>query len=285
MASTLVLAAAFALLLRCTARGSGCARDQYPLGHGKCCKKCPPGSELEKRCTFRDDTLCVPCEEHSYNADFTEKRCKRCAVCERERGLQEVKPCDRLSNTHCMCLPGYEEVANQASREDDKRCEPCPAGSFSKGGKEKCRPWTNCTAKDLKLLRPGKREEDTICEEQASGLSEPSPTVALPTSFKDKHSTWTTAAPTRFYGISLVIHPKTETTSDKSGIFIVVVVLAVMLFVAGGVGLLYFQKAGGKKSQRRPGALSDVPREDGRNSYRIPIQEEQMDHKASLAQN
>ncbi|XP_042334548.1 tumor necrosis factor receptor superfamily member 4-like [Sceloporus undulatus] len=97
--------------------GTRCSEFEYPLGT-KCCKMCPPGSELKQRCDHSRETACEPCEEDYYNDSYTYSRCRSCTVCEKDRGLQEVKPCEAHSDAHCTCLPGYSETVTSDEKSE-----------------------------------------------------------------------------------------------------------------------------------------------------------------------
>ncbi|XP_047417919.1 tumor necrosis factor receptor superfamily member 4 isoform X3 [Sciurus carolinensis] len=47
-------------------------------------------------------------------------------------------------------------------------CAPCPPGYFSPGDNKACRPWTNCTSTGRRTLQPGSRSSDTLCENRTS---------------------------------------------------------------------------------------------------------------------
>ncbi|XP_062821641.1 tumor necrosis factor receptor superfamily member 4 [Anolis carolinensis] len=253
--------------------GLRCSDGEYSLEDRKCCKKCPPGSGLEKRCTAYADTDCKPCEENSYNDMYTYSRCKRCTFCEKERGLQEEKPCDKYSNARCACLPGYEEEV----RTEEKRCDPCRDGFFSKGGTDKCRPWRNGTAEGKKTLSSGRREEGSISEDQSS-TPERSTTISL--SFRPVPEK--VRPTTRSIPDSLTTRLNEHKPVGSDPVFVSFFVVGVVLFLAaGGSALWLFRRKSRKRHQELEGLYGPL-RERGKGSYRIPIQEEQTDSKSSL---
>ncbi|XP_067329109.1 tumor necrosis factor receptor superfamily member 4 [Anolis sagrei] len=253
--------------------GLQCLEDEYPFESRKCCRKCPPGSGLEKRCTASTDTSCKPCEEGSYNDVHTYSRCKRCTFCEKERGLQEVKPCDNKSNAHCTCLPGYEEEVGS----EEKRCDPCSDGYFSKGGTDKCQPWRNCTAEGKKTLRFGRREEDAICEDHSS-TPERSTTISL--SFRPVPEKFRPT--TRSIPVILTTHLKDHRTIGSDPAFVSFFVVGVVLLLAAGGAILWlFCRKARRRHQELEGLFGPL-HESKKSSYRIPIQEEQTDRKSRL---
>ncbi|XP_077787078.1 tumor necrosis factor receptor superfamily member 4 [Podarcis muralis] len=121
-----------------TVGGLKCAQNEYPLWNSKCCRKCPAGKELAKRCTVSTDSTCEPCDHGYYNEGYTESRCKRCTTCSKDKGLQEKESCKTTSNTVCTCLPGHFPASGNFG---EKICKPCPSGQFLKRGDVKCQSW------------------------------------------------------------------------------------------------------------------------------------------------
>uniref|UniRef100_A0A8D0BQ89 TNFR-Cys domain-containing protein n=1 Tax=Salvator merianae TaxID=96440 RepID=A0A8D0BQ89_SALMN len=190
--------------LLCSVWGHHCSELQYPLKKQKCCRKCQPGTELTKRCGMSSDTTCEPCDPGSYNEDYTESRCKTCSVCRKDMGLREVRPCEAKFNARCECLPGYEPSEEYST--DEKRCKPCREGCFSRGGSQKCQPWTDCAAQGKTQKFPGKREEDAICSNEQVVAPTESTSVTVRSSPEDKK----TEPSTKNVSSVSVTHAKTE---------------------------------------------------------------------------
>ncbi|XP_063173509.1 tumor necrosis factor receptor superfamily member 4 [Candoia aspera] len=203
--------------------GMRCSENEYPLQNRKCCKYCKPGEQLVKRCTVTSETTCEPCEENYYNNGYTYSRCKRCTDCDSERGLREVSPCQRISNTICACLPGHSPEAT----EGEKRCKACPSGYFSQGGNEKCRPWTNCTVSGKKTLYPGREDANTICDEPSSKVPALH-TLTQPTPFKNRG------------GILTVMPNSSQTVLAKNPGFVWTLAITMLFLTIPGVFLLLF---------------------------------------------
>ncbi|XP_077168306.1 tumor necrosis factor receptor superfamily member 4 [Paroedura picta] len=272
----------FWLVLRSS--GLRCSPEEYPLEDVKCCRKCSPGTEMQRRCTKFTDTVCQPCEEGSFKALFSTWRCTPCTICSPANGLQEVKKCEGASDAVCVCLPGHEPTS---AEHDRKRCDPCPKGHFSRGGEKACTPWTNCTARGTNTFRVGTKEEDAVCENpppapHATKLpTKPSPKREMVhASSVGKPSSKPSTTPST---------PTALTTEDlpggvkKSGYLLYILVAAALLLVSGGVILLkFFRKT---KKYKEPGNFVVQTLKEGKTSFRIPVQEEQIDAKSSLVQN
>ncbi|KAJ6658823.1 hypothetical protein lerEdw1_019746 [Lerista edwardsae] len=261
----------FPSLLR-PALGSWCGPKEYPLSTSKCCKKCSPGEEMRLRCTVQDETKCEPCEPGYYSQDFNEdSSCTLCTICDPDRGLQEVKECEKTSNTVCTCLSGFSPEPGK----DKQSCKPCPPGQFSKGGNDMCQLWTNCTARGRKRLRAGSREEDAVCDNPPAV----SPRLTATTTVR---STLAVAAATTRR--ALATRAKEEPPRPQSWGFVTIVLsCAAVVLVLGSSAFCLLKSKPRKQQQQR--TLEVSCRRDRKNSYRIPIQEEQVDYKSSLVRN
>ncbi|XP_044301383.1 tumor necrosis factor receptor superfamily member 4 isoform X3 [Varanus komodoensis] len=235
------------------------------------------GEQLLLRCDSSTDTQCEPCDERYYNDEYTYSDCKKCATCDKERGLHELEPCKKTSNTVCACLPGHSP-AKDTLGESERRCDPCPSGYFSRGGKERCRPWTNCTAYGQKTLRAGKRDEDAICSEPPTRVPRQT-AIVVPSSLRQGPGTATTTSSSTLT-TSATQPGRDRPKEQRDGLLIIFLTSAGLLLVVGLVIFLLFRQKAKKKDSA---VFTNVPHEDGRNSYRFPVQEEQKDCKSSLA--
>ncbi|XP_042334547.1 tumor necrosis factor receptor superfamily member 4-like [Sceloporus undulatus] len=186
---------------------------------------------------------------------------------------------------NCHVSLALVKILNVVLRLVFSGCDPCPDGYFSKGGADKCRHWRNCTAEGKRTLRPGKQDEDAICDDQSS-VPKGSTTISLPSSPVQE----TVAPPTkpRPMEANLTTHLKEPRPGTSDPRFVAAFVIGALLLVAGGASaLLLFLWKSKKKHQQleRPEVPSGLPHEDERSSFRIPIQEEQTDSKSSLVQN
>ncbi|XP_058017249.1 tumor necrosis factor receptor superfamily member 4 [Ahaetulla prasina] len=248
--------------------GLTCSDNEYPLSKRKCCKYCPAGEQLAKRCTETSPTECEPCDENYYNDAYTYSQCKPCTDCHADRGLREIRPCQATSNTVCACLPGHAPEESQ----EEKRCKPCPSGYFSLGGNEKCRPWTNCTASGRKILQSGKQDADTICDKPSSKIPTRR-TVTRPTPFPKE-----TAAITRKLDPPPIVVPKT-------GFVWILITVVPLLTVAGILVFLFFYcRTKKKKLDILCTEIYNVPCKDKENDYRMPIQEQEVSVKSDFVQ-
>ncbi|KAL8198400.1 UNVERIFIED_CONTAM: hypothetical protein K2H54_009286 [Gekko kuhli] len=239
---------------------------------------------MRSRCTKHAETVCRPCEKEWYNPVFTTWECKPCAICEPANGLREVKECGHTSDAVCVCLPGYQPAASEP---DEKRCDRCPMGHFSKGGDMACTPWTNCTATGRNTFRVGTREDDAVCGN--------APTVPRMTELPAKRFSRTGTV--RATSVSKPTSKPTSTSSTstasstedlpggvkKSAYLSYILIAAALLLVLGGIILL--KVCWRTKKYKEPGRFVEQMQKDGKNSFRIPIQEEQIDAKSSLVQN
>ncbi|XP_054857742.1 tumor necrosis factor receptor superfamily member 4 [Eublepharis macularius] len=259
--------------------GLQCGKHEYPFQNMKCCHECPQGTEMRERCTENSDTVCQPCEKGSYNNVHTVWNCKSCTICDSANGLWEVEPCKSTSNTVCVCLPGYEPAA---TKPDEKRCNPCPNGHFSKGGNEACKPWTNCTTEGTKTLLAGTKEKNAVCD----NLSVVVPLTTNLT-FKQSSKTLTHATsetkPTSTSSTSSALPTESLRSDVNRSEYLPYILITAVLFLVLGVSvpLKIFQKTSKNKGSER--SVRQI-HTDGKNSFRIPIQEEQIDSKSSLVQ-
>ncbi|XP_054861263.1 tumor necrosis factor receptor superfamily member 16 isoform X2 [Amphiprion ocellaris] len=117
-----------------------CDSGQY-TNSGECCKECPPGEGVVKKCGAAQ-TVCAQCldsETYSENYSHTEQ-CRPCTQC---TGLMRMEtPCTDSNDARCVCNYNYffSTVSN--------RCEPCTVCPVGQG------VYSHCD-----------HNHDTVCEE------------------------------------------------------------------------------------------------------------------------
>ncbi|XP_067423369.1 tumor necrosis factor receptor superfamily member 4 isoform X1 [Emydura macquarii macquarii] len=239
---------------------------------------------MKHRCSPTSETECVPCRDGYYNSKSNYYSCRSCTICNPEKGSREVKKCDKISDTVCMCMKGYTPYDSRSSEESPsgKECFPCPDGYFSSGDNDRCRPWTNCLAQAKKTLRAGTKTEDAICDDQdrpATTLE----TSTLYVSVSSHRNNVSTTAPTVFTPkdtLSTTRFRKDIPAETNLGSLSLILICLTLLLVSGMSILLLTIQTTKKKTQKPP----VNGQQDGR-SFRIPIQEEQIDSNSSLIKN
>ncbi|KAK9392043.1 tumor necrosis factor receptor superfamily member 4 [Crotalus adamanteus] len=249
--------------------GLSCSNHEYVLSNKKCCKDCPAGEQLVRRCTLTSPTECEPCDEGYYNDAYTYSRCKPCTECHADRGLREVRACRRTSNTVCACLPGHAPGGSN----EEITCKPCPSGYFSLGGKQECRPWTNCTASGREILRSGKRDADTICDKPSSGIPTQHP-VTQRTLFPKEADVFAT----KLDSTPIVV-------ATNPGFLWILITVLLLLAIAGVLVFLFFyRRTKKKKLEIACNEIYAVPCKDKESDYRMPIQEQDVGVKSKFVQ-
>ncbi|XP_074874243.1 tumor necrosis factor receptor superfamily member 4 [Carettochelys insculpta] len=264
--------------------GLSCGELGYRY-HKKCCKYCAPGEEMKTRCSPESDTQCVPCQEGYYNSKYNYFRCQICTVCDSSKGSIEVKKCDKTSDTVCVCTKGYTPYDSRSSEEhpSGKECFPCPEGHFSSGNNERCRPWRNCNASGKKTLRAGTKTEDAICDDQNKQATTLRPS-SLYVSVISTRGNGSTAAPLPFTStdkLSTTGMRKDSHTGTNWGFLSLILVCLTLLMVSGMSILLLTIQTTKKETTKRP----PLNGQHDARSFRIPIQEEQIDSHSSLIKN
>ncbi|XP_032088086.1 tumor necrosis factor receptor superfamily member 4 [Thamnophis elegans] len=160
---------------------------------------CLLGEQLVKRCTDTSSTDCESCDENYYNDAYTYSRCKPCTECHADRGLREIRSCQRTSNTVCACLPGHAPEESRESGEE-KRCKRCPRGIFPSEGTRNVvlgpsRYVVACRQiNGGRILRPGKQDMDTICDMPSSKIATQR-TMTQPSTFPKESTVFTSSSP------------------------------------------------------------------------------------------
>lgn len=145
------------------------------------CDKCPAGTYVSKHCTKTTLRECSPCA----NGTFTqhENGIERCHLCRKpcELPMVERTRCTTLTDRECVCPPGqflvnatcllYSlcpvgwGVRKKGTDTEDIRCKPCPRGTFSDVPSSflRCRTFTDCSRRNMVVIKPGTKETDNSC--------------------------------------------------------------------------------------------------------------------------
>ncbi|XP_037737356.1 tumor necrosis factor receptor superfamily member 4 isoform X1 [Chelonia mydas] len=242
----------FLLLSAMQCSGLICGQFEYPL-HKRCCRECAPGEEMKNRCSPTSETECLPCQHGYYNSKHNYYPCKSCTVCDTDRGSMEVKKCDKISDTVCMCMKGYTPYDSRSSEESPsgKECFPCPDGHFSNGNNDRCRPWVNCIAYGKKTLKPGTKTEDAICDDQdkrATTLQ----TSTLYLSLISHRSNGSTTASTPFTSKDTVSTTPVKKEINWGSLSLILICLTLLMVSGMSILLLTIQTTKKDKTKRPP---------------------------------
>ncbi|XP_062987159.1 tumor necrosis factor receptor superfamily member 11B [Elgaria multicarinata webbii] len=154
------------------------------------CDECPPATYVKRHCTTSSKTECAPCPDQHYSDDWnSDDECYYCDVVCKELQFVVVE-CSNTTNRYCECIegryldlefcarhtvcpPGFG-VVQQGTPERDTVCQRCPAGYFSseRSSKEACRPHTDCSALNLKMVWKGDATRDNMCRGERNHRSE-----------------------------------------------------------------------------------------------------------------
>ncbi|XP_018775899.2 tumor necrosis factor receptor superfamily member 4 isoform X1 [Serinus canaria] len=262
--------------------GLECQEHQYSF-HEKCCSDCAPGERMRSRCTASADTVCSPCQDGYFSSQHHHGFCQSCTICNARKGSVEVKPCEKTSDRVCACQAGFQPAGGiPVGRE----CSRCPEGTFSRGGNENCRPWTNCSSFGKSTLRAGTGTQDAQCSSSPGSASSPGPHPS-PTEFPENRDPFPTEFPENSSRASSpreipeVCRDPGAATEPGWGSLSLLLLCLLLLMVSGISILLLIIQAAQKKARNGPGR-STQPKE---RSCRIPIQEEQIDSNSSLIKN
>ncbi|XP_051895432.1 tumor necrosis factor receptor superfamily member 9-like [Pristis pectinata] len=160
---------------------------------------CPAGS-------FRNihTGQCSPCPATTYSVSpNNQSQCSRCRMCTGGK-FEILHPCLATSNTVCGCKQGFmctgkdcksckphmkckkgQEVEQKGDSFRDTKCKDCKSGTYSDTVDGVCKPWTDCSAKGLQVVRNGSRSENVMC---GSPLTTPVP-ITNPGWFKPRTPT------------------------------------------------------------------------------------------------
>nr|XP_009491348.1 PREDICTED: tumor necrosis factor receptor superfamily member 4 [Pelecanus crispus] len=235
---------------------------------------------MRNRCTATTDTVCAPCQDEYFSSEYNHNFCKSCTICNTRKGSVEVKKCEKTSDRICMCGAGYMPDVRYPLR---NICSPCPEGSYSTGGNENCQPWTNCSSLGKSTLRQGTKTDDAVCRNHVTQpVTSESATPALNFSTTDHKNNTSTAmfSPSRPSVIPFICTDTNSPTETNWGSLSLILICLILLMVSGMSILLLIIQAAKKETKRRPCRKNDEKR-----SFRIPVQEEQIDSNSSLIKN
>ncbi|XP_015738138.1 tumor necrosis factor receptor superfamily member 4 isoform X1 [Coturnix japonica] len=260
--------------------GLKCKEHEYPFG-SKCCKDCAPGERMRNRCTATTDTVCAPCQDNYFNAEHNHNFCMSCTVCNTKKGSVEVKKCEKTSDRICKCLPGYMPDVRYTL---GSVCLVCPEGFYSTGGNESCRPWTNCSAIGKKTLRAGTKSDNAVCSDnvtQPATSQSATPTLHLSTNYYRNNTSTAAPSPTKPSVNPFVVCPDANSpTGTNWGSLSLILICLILLIVSGVSIFMLIIQAAKRENKRRP-----CRNDHQKRSFRIPIQEEQVDSNSSLIKN
>ncbi|XP_078616451.1 tumor necrosis factor receptor superfamily member 16-like isoform X2 [Branchiostoma floridae x Branchiostoma japonicum] len=145
------------------------------------CDWCEPGFYMNRVCTERTATECLPCPWDVYTEHYNrEYECRRCSDCRRVHEHVKIE-CSATNNRICQCDDGYYRlfefcllhkkcpighgVTKQGTPEKDTKCSRCKTGTFSStmSATEPCKSHTNCSVWDECVVRRGNRRMDNLC--------------------------------------------------------------------------------------------------------------------------
>ncbi|KAJ1144988.1 hypothetical protein NDU88_011280 [Pleurodeles waltl] len=271
-----------------------CTPTQHEY-EGRCCNNCPPGKEMRERCGERKDTTCWSCPDGLYKSGNNMLTCKRCTICNKDRGSIEVRKCTKEENSICSCPRGTKPgnsmnttcLCPAGHQLLSEGCVPCQKGYFSSDN-QPCRQWTNCTSKGEVTEEPGSPEKDVKCSMKHNPPSVSSsvlPAIVSPTLARVVNRSLTSGLTTILHGtLTLTARPKDVLNTPKQdpdsmyppGFWFVMILILTILVISGASILVCVHQRFSKKH----GPV--VLRTNGNNSCRIPIQEEQTDSASSL---
>uniref|UniRef100_A0A3P8RPF3 Nerve growth factor receptor n=1 Tax=Amphiprion percula TaxID=161767 RepID=A0A3P8RPF3_AMPPE len=169
-----------------------CDSGQY-TNSGECCKECPPGEGVVKKCGAAQ-TVCAQCLDETYSENYSHtEQCRPCTQC---TGLMRMEtPCTDSNDARCVCNYNYffstvsnrcepctvcpvgQGVYSHCDHNHDTVCEECVDETFSdrESSLEPCLPCTICdeeTEIQLALCTPTR---DSVCHGETTTSSAGSP--------------------------------------------------------------------------------------------------------------
>lgn len=150
------------------------------------CNKCPAGTYVSKHCTRTTLRECSSCVHGTFTKH--ENGIERCHVCQKpcELPMVERTRCTALTDRECACpsakyrsgdtcLP-YSEcpigwgLRRKGTDTENVRCKQCSPGTFSDVPSSvlRCKTFTDCTQKNMVVIKAGTRERDNICGSPAA---------------------------------------------------------------------------------------------------------------------
>ncbi|XP_054439535.1 tumor necrosis factor receptor superfamily member 4 [Pteronotus mesoamericanus] len=261
-----------ALLLLGLALGAAdqlvCVGNTYRKAN-RCCQDCEPGFQMVRRCTRQEDSVCLPCSPGFYNEAVNYDTCKPCTQCNQRSGSEIKRMCTATNDTVCSCRPGTQPRGGFKRGVD---CAPCPAGHFSPGDNEACRPWTNCTLEGKRTLWAGSNSSDAVCEGRTPAATLPEETPGPPAPPSTARPPPTQARPSQGPATPPAEPPRGPELAAVLGLGLGLGLLAPV--AAALVLLLHY------KVWRPPAHRAKHP---GGSGFRTPVQEEHSDAHSALA--
>eukprot|EP00076_Gallus_gallus_P004955 NP_001341653.1 tumor necrosis factor receptor superfamily member 4 precursor [Gallus gallus] len=276
--STVLFLLLVVILTHCL--GSKCKEHEYSFGT-KCCKDCAPGERMRSRCTAKADTVCAPCQDNYFSTEYNHNFCKSCTVCDTKKGSVEVKKCEKTSDRICKCIPGYMPDTRYTL---GSVCLLCPEGFYSTGGNESCRPWTNCSAIGKKTLQAGTRSDNAVCSDnvtQPATSESATPTLHLSTNYYRNNTSTAVPSPSKPSVNPFVVSPDASSPTGTNWGSLSLILICLILLVVSGISIFMLIIQAAKRENKRRPCRNDHPK----RSFRIPIQEEQVDSNSSLIKN
>ncbi|XP_072739651.1 tumor necrosis factor receptor superfamily member 4 isoform X1 [Ciconia boyciana] len=236
------------------------------------------GERMRSRCTATTDTVCAPCQDKYFSSEHSHNFCKSCTICNTRKGSMEVKQCEKTSDRICTCIAGYMPDVRYTL---GSVCLPCPEGSYSIGGNENCRPWTNCSILGKDTLRQGTKTDDAVCSNHVTSQSA-TPALNLSTTDHKNNTSTAVFSPSRPSVIPFICPDMNSPSETNWGSLSLILVCLILLMVSGMSILLLIIQAAKKETKRKQPCRNNHHKE---RSFRIPIQEEQIDSNSSLIKN
>ncbi|XP_059807634.1 tumor necrosis factor receptor superfamily member 9-like [Hypanus sabinus] len=201
---------------------------------------CPPGS-------FRDihTDQCKICPATTYtDQPNNNSQCKRCHMCTGGQ-FEILHPCLATANTVCGCKQGFmctrsdcksckpqrkckkgQEVTQKGNSFKETQCKDCENDMYSDTEDGVCKPWTDCSAKGLQVVRNGSRTEDVTCGSF--------PTVATTSQGRGKYRTLIPSD-----------HPRNKDNKNDGIVAIIAIILLPCVFIP----FMLFMMAQSKRKQ------------------------------------
>ncbi|XP_069466189.1 tumor necrosis factor receptor superfamily member 4 isoform X2 [Ambystoma mexicanum] len=266
-----------------------CSPTQHLYG-GRCCSSCPPGQEMRRRCTEKQDTDCRSCPDGMHKPGINTGECKPCTRCRTEQGSIVQRKCTKEEDETCLCAPGSTPrniwnttcTCPAGHQLLSQKCVPCIEGYYSREENQPCKQWTNCTSRGEEIEEAGSSTNDVKCSTKNVGHSVSPALVSLWVQGKA-----TTTGNTLTSKASLTAGPQNLTTPTGSppqvytpGFWLLVIIILCVLLAISAAAILIFVL---QRCQTRKGPVAF--RTNGTQSCRIPIQEEQTDSASSLTKS
>ncbi|KAM7084165.1 tumor necrosis factor receptor superfamily member 4 isoform 1-T1 [Ciconia maguari] len=205
------------------------------------------GERMRSRCTATTDTVCAPCQDKYFSSEHSHNFCKSCTICNTRKGSMEVKQCEKTSDRICTCIAGYMPDVRYTL---GSVCLPCPEGSYSIGGNENCRPWTNCSILGKDTLRQGTKTDDAVCSNHVTSQSA-TPALNLSTTDHKNNTSTAVFSPSRPSVIPFICPDMNSPSETNWGSLSLILVCLILLMVSGMSIILLIIQAAKKETKRK----------------------------------